>query len=46
MSTQDKLQGMFLGMAVGDAKGIPFEMMSYEQIKNMGTIEENYKWAN
>lgn len=32
--TRDKIRGMFLGVAIGDALGMPFESKKYEDIKN------------
>ena len=31
---RDKIYGMFLGVAIGDALGMPVETMSYEQIRS------------
>ena len=32
--TRDKIRGMFLGVAIGDALGMPFESKKYEDIKS------------
>jgi len=39
---EDKVIGMILGTAIGDAKGIPYENKSYERIRELGTINEIY----
>lgn len=47
---RDKIEGMFLGVAIGDALGMPVEMMSLEDIAaKYGRIEEylaptEHKW--
>ncbi|MDP1718946.1 MAG: ADP-ribosylglycohydrolase family protein [bacterium] len=42
--TRDKIEGMFLGVAIGDALGMPVEMMSLEDIAaKHGRIEEYLK---
>jgi len=33
MITRDRVRGMFLGIAIGDALGMPVEMMSFSEIK-------------
>lgn len=35
MITRDKIRGMFLGVAIGDAFGMPFESKKYENIKDL-----------
>lgn len=35
MITRDKIRGMFLGVAIGDAFGMPLESKKYEDVKNL-----------
>jgi ADP-ribosyl-[dinitrogen reductase] hydrolase len=50
--TKDKVRGMFLGTAIGDALGMPVEGKTYEHIKEKhGRIEQyisaaGHKWFN
>ena len=42
MNLKDKIRGMFLGVAIGDALGMPFESKTYEVVKKVKK-RENYR---
>lgn len=37
---KDKIEGMFLGVAIGDALGLPFESKSYEHMQTIKCVED------
>lgn len=42
MNLKDKIRGMFLGVAIGDALGMPFESKAYDVVKKVKK-RENYR---
>lgn len=42
MNLKDKIRGMFLGVAIGDALGMPFESKTYDVVKKVKK-RENYR---
>ena len=42
MTLKDKIRGLFLGVGIGDAFGMPFESRPYEVVKNIKK-RENYR---
>ena len=52
MISKEKIRGMFLGIAIGDALGMPVETMTLEKIaKKFGRVNryirpDGHKWYN
>lgn len=49
--TRDKIRGMFLGVAIGDALGMPLEFLSEDERKKKGWVDkyispDGHKWFN